>query len=192
MTRLADLLPRNVQPHLGAANGLPEIDVQPVFEIASSLRLRRCRPRPSATPEELAENIAEPKSFAGILRPARAARRLLLPQKFAEIESPEIRPCARAGARPRSIRRNVIRIKPVLVVNFALLIVAQNVIRFLNFLEALFCCFIAWIQIRMVLARKLPVGLANLIRIRAPADTQGFVIILLRCSRHCPITIQLQ
>ncbi len=46
--------------HLRAANRLPEIDIQAVFEIGAALgmSLRACR-QPAAAPKELTENIAE-------------------------------------------------------------------------------------------------------------------------------------
>ena len=56
MAGLARLLPQNVQPYLRSLDGLPEIDIQPVFEIGSALRLNRacfCRA------EKLAEDITK-------------------------------------------------------------------------------------------------------------------------------------
>ena len=171
MAGLARLLPRDVQLHLRPANGLPEIDIQAVFEIGSALA---AEPAPaSAAAEELAEDIAETAAAAGSFRlaPRRSrARRLLLPQKLAEIESAEIRCRAGRLRRPAAIRRNVVRIEAVLIVDLALIVVAQDVVGFLNFLESVFCSLVPGIQIRMIFARKLPVGFADLVRI-APSAT---------------------
>ena len=55
----ADLVARDVQARLGAADGLPEVDVQHVFEIVAFFRLRLLRLPLAAAVEELRKDIAE-------------------------------------------------------------------------------------------------------------------------------------
>ncbi len=66
-----------------------------------------------------------------------------------------------ASGTARAARRNVVGIETVLVVDLALFRVAQNVVGFLNRLEAFFGGLVAWIQVGMVLARQTPVSLAD-------------------------------
>src|SRR5689334_10649879 len=56
VARLACLLPRDIQLHLCAADRLPEIDVQPVLEVRTALRLSRGLARPPPA-EETAEYV---------------------------------------------------------------------------------------------------------------------------------------
>src|SRR5437588_5040386 len=113
MAGLAGLLPQNVHLYLRSFHRLPEIDVQPIFEIGSTLRLVSCLAR--ARPEELAENITEsaPSSFPGVVTSTGStARGLLLAYVLAEIKSTEARSATLAAPRPSAIRRrHVVRIK---------------------------------------------------------------------------------
>ena len=59
--------------------------------------------------------------------------------------------------------RDVVGIETVLIVDLALLGIAQDIVGFLNLLEAILGRFVAGIQIRMILARQLAVGLADLV-----------------------------
>ena len=113
-----------------------------------------------------------PKNWLKMSRkaPAPAPPRLLraaalLIHVIGKIEAAE----SHAGIRmPRSAARmaarwNVVGIEAVLIVDLALLGVAQDVVGFLNFLEALLGGFVAGIQIGMILARQLAIRLANLV-----------------------------
>ena len=55
---LADFLARDVEPDLRPADGLPEIDVEAVFEIRAFFR-SAIRPFFAAVAEKLAENVAK-------------------------------------------------------------------------------------------------------------------------------------
>src|SRR5438552_13599363 len=83
-----------------------------------------------------------------------------------------------AGARgePR------IRIEPLLIVHLAFLRVAQNVVRFLQLLETILGGLVARIEVRVILARKAPVRLPDVVCRRLPVDLEGLVKIL--CGRH--------
>ena len=91
---------------------------------------------------------------------------------------------ARAWPTARTARRNVVGIETVLIVNLALLGIAQDVVGFLDLLEALLGGFIAGIQIRMILARQLAVSLADLVFLGGARHTERFVIILFACGWH--------
>ena len=84
--------------------------------------------------------------------------RKLVPPVAAEIESAEIELHARAGI----FRRHgpaPLGVETELVVRLPLLRIRQNVVRFLDLLEFFFRGFIAGIQVGVILARQLPVGL---------------------------------
>jgi hypothetical protein len=89
-----------------------------------------------------------------------------------------------SGPRSRSLGKAVFRIEAVLVVHLLLLRVAQDVVRFLKLLEAVFRRFVAGVQVGMVLAREPPVGLADVLRAGIAADPESLVIILLLSGRH--------
>ena len=176
--RLTGLLPRDIQAYLRAANRLPEIDVQRVLKVCSALR--RLRALLPATAKKLAENIAEaalrllrrlpPKSCSAGAAPAAFVNSL-------KSNPPKPMPPGSA-ARLTRVRRNVVRVKPKLVVYLALFLIAQDVVRFLNFLEALLGGLIARVQIRVILSRKPPIRLTDIIRICALRHRKCFVIIL--------------
>ena len=72
----------------------------------------------------------------------------------------------------------------MLIIDLALFGIAQDIVGFLNFLEAVFSSLVAWIQVRMVLAGQLPIGLADLVRLGIAGDTEELVIILFRSRRN--------
>src|SRR5262249_6068013 len=90
------------------------------------------------------------------LRTSRAALR----------HSPESARAGRASSRIGFCcsRIDIVGIKAELIVNLALLGIAQNVVSFRNGLELFFCGLVAGIYVRMVLAGKLTKRLANILR----------------------------
>src|SRR6202043_3084384 len=80
--------------------------------------------------------------------------------------------------------RSALGIEAELIVHLPLLGVGENVVGFLNLLEFLFGGFIAGIQVRMIFAGKLSIGLANLFLSGLARPTQQFVIILFGCCCH--------
>ncbi len=91
---------------------------------------------------------------------------------------------ARSWPAARTARRNVVGVETVLIVDLALLGIAQDVVSFLDFLEALLGGFIAGVQIRMILARQLAVRLADLVFFGRARYTERLVIILFACGWH--------
>ena len=73
-------------------------------------------------------------------------------------------PIAAAGCRFRLRRIDLVGVEAELVVDFPLLLVAQNIVGFGDFLELLFGLLVAGIYIGVIFARKLAKGLADLIR----------------------------
>ena len=128
-------MPVDGEPHLRAADGLPEIDVESVFKIGTRFAFRRLCLRGSRTlsPEELLKKVAEPaagrRSSRKSRRPARSAGKVL------KIEAVEIH--LRSGPETTlPTGGDVVGIESVLVVDLSLLRVVQDVVRFLHFLEA--------------------------------------------------------
>ena len=107
---------------------------------------------------------------------ARAAR-----EDVGKIESAEIHVRTALSARlhrPRPAGRHaVFRIEAVLIVHLLLLRIAQNIVGFLNLLEAILGRFIARIQIRMMFAREFAVGFADVVFAGAALDAEGLIVI---------------
>src|SRR4029077_15651664 len=80
--------------------------------------------------------------------------------------------------------RSALGVEAKLIVHLPLFGVGENVVGFLNLLEFLFSGFIAGIQVRMIFAGKLSIGLANLFLSGLARHAQQFVIILFGCCRH--------
>ena len=78
---------------------------------------------------------------------------------------------ARSRTTARTSRGNVIGVKTVLIVDLAFLGIAQDVVGFLNFLEALFGGLIAGVQVGMIFARQPAVRLADLVLFGGPRYT---------------------
>ena len=161
----------------GAADGLPEIDIHYIFQVAALLGLRLSLVRATPAAEKLRENIAEAAAIG-----APPARGLI-----GKIESVEVHSGARIRSAWRWPRESALRIETVLVVHPALLRVAENVVGLLHFLETVFGGLVPRIQIRVVFAREFTVRLADFIRRRFARYAQRFVIFVLGRGGHaCP------
>src|SRR5439155_14128473 len=79
---------------------------------------------------------------------------------------------------------DVVRIKAKLVVNFALLGIAQNVVGFRERLEFFFGCFVSGIDVRVILARKLAKRLADVVHRGGLLYAEDFVIVFFGCGGH--------
>ena len=139
--------------------------------------------RAAAPAEELREDIAEAAAAVSVRASAAAGRRRRCRPKKSEKSKP---PKSMPGCGPCAARRPgagageaVLRIEAELVVHLALLGVAQDVVGFLNVLEALLGGLVPGIQIGMILARELPVRLADLVRGGLARNAQRFVIVVL-------------
>ena len=189
---------RDVQAHHATANGCPERHIDLILEVTP--RFRAFFGSCSAPPAEHArEDVAETTSSAGTSPPTATL------EEIGKIEAPEIKRHsltrashlpARKSAKPASSGWppasiclggrgiDVVRIKPKLVVNLALLRVSQNVVGFGKDLKLFFGTFIPGIDVRMILARKFAKRLANLVRRSRLLHSQCFVIILFSRCRH--------
>ena len=187
MARFACLLARDAQFDLRTADGLPKIDIQSVFEIGSTLGVSGLTGTGrTAAAEKLTENIPEAAGcplffFEARHGPTALLALLLLAEKLGKVKTLKIRAAWGPGTSVPAIGRNVVRIETELVVNLLLVVVAQNVVSFLNLFEAFFGRFIAGVQVWVKLARELAVRLAYLVRVRSTSHSESFVIILFRC-----------
>ncbi len=180
---LANFLTRGIEAHLSAADGLPEVDVEPVFQIRTFLRTAGGFLAAVAA-EELAEDVAKSPSSAASLRAGPGT----MVDVIGKIETAE----THAGLTGRrttlpgawAAGRDVVGIEAVLIVNLALLRFAQDIVRFLHFLETLLSGFVARVQIGMVFARQLAVRFADLVFFGAARHAQRFVIIGFACGWH--------
>src|SRR5260370_1957776 len=147
MARLASIQSRDPKLYHRTAHGIPESDLELVFQVAAGFG-RRFHPGASAsTAEKLAEEIAKARSAA---RRARAA---------AKIKSPKIKVDAGLSvARARSSRParwKVVAVEAVLVVHLPLFGIGEDIVGFLQLLEFFFRGFVPWIHIREILPRQL-------------------------------------
>ncbi len=156
VARVARVEARDGQFLDGAADGVPEVDFDLVFEVAAGLVFGFRAAAPPAA-EKLAEEIA--KTCVAALR-ARAAAKI----KAAKIEIDVFSALLVSG--PGTARRNIVAVKAVLVIHLALFCIGKNVVRFLQLLEFFFGGFVAGIQVGMVLAREFAESSANVFRAR--------------------------
>src|ERR1035437_8876762 len=173
--RAAQIVARDIQAHLRALDGLPEIDVHRVFEVAALFRFRLRLVARAAAPEKLRENVAE-ATARGVRAPARPPGRAR--ESIRKIEAAEIHAGLGATASRTGAREAALRIEANLVVHLALLRIAQHVIGFLHVLETFLGGFVSGIYVGVVLARKSPVSFADLIR-RGFSGTPRFFMVLL-------------
>src|SRR6185436_5504468 len=171
----ARLLARDVQAHLRAFDGLPEIDAQPVLEIVALLRRGRFL---GSLAEPLVEDVlkicaptcAGRSPSSALPGPARKSVR--------KIEASETH--ARTARTRARCRRAVLRIEAVLIVHLLLFLIAQDVVSFLDLFEAILGGLIAGVQVGVMLAGQAPVGFTDFVRSGLAAHPECLVVILLR------------
>jgi hypothetical protein len=154
------------QLHLSAPDGLPEIYVERVLQVASGLGCSWAR---LLAAEKLAEKVAE--AAPGERSPFRFS---LASTTFAVEEIRKIKAAeSHSGARliPSGARATPIGIKSDLVVHLPLFRIAENIVGLLDGLEALLGSLIARIQVGMVFAREPPVGLTDIVLPGVSANT---------------------
>src|SRR5262249_27874575 len=184
-------LTRYVQPHDRTANGVPETNVDLIFKITARLRLHFHGCATTAT-KHAGENISE------------AAAACASTTKIGKIETLEIEgnifraPAAGGRASPKTTgakaptpgisfggrRIDVVRIEAELIVDLALLGIAQNVIGLGNLFELFLGLLVAGIDVRMVFSGQLAKSLAYVLLRSVLFHTQNAVIIFLLCGRH--------
>src|SRR6185369_12338635 len=96
-------------------------------------------------------------------------------------------PAARVGLGCRRI--DVVRVKSQLVVNLALLGIAQDVVRFRDGLELLLGRLVPGIKVRMIFPRELAERLANFFRRRALLYSQLSVIVFVLVRHRSAIIV---
>src|SRR5260221_4762920 len=182
VTGFADLLVTDAQPRLRAADGLPEIDVERVLEVRAALRRGRFF-RLRAPAEKLREQVA--KSTARVRTGRAAGARgprpaLRLSKIVGEVKTRK----AHTGSFVRRAGvggETAVGIEALLIVHLAFLGLAQNVVGFLQLLEAILGRLVARIEIRVIFARKTPVRLPDVVGGCLPVDLKGLLIVLCRC-----------
>src|SRR5215469_10844950 len=203
----ANVLAGDIQTHYSAANRRPERHVHLIFEIAARLRARGSSAGAArASAEDAGEDVTKSAATRGAA-PAPCTFVHVSEIEAAEVESAAGTARARPGSglRPRKSAKpsrsggsparvglggggiDVVGIKAELVVNFALLGIAQNVVGFRDGLEFFFGRFVSGIDIGMIFTRKLTEGFANVFRRGGFLDAENFVIVFFGC-RHFSLT----
>src|SRR5581483_8625158 len=195
----AGVLARDVEAHDAAANGGPERDIDLVLEVRAGFRSLLGGSRAAAVPaKHAAENIAEAATTATGLPAALRAFEEIREIEAAEIEGDALAAgcsglsagntakTSRSGWSATSVGLggcgiDVVGIKAELVVDLALLGIAEDVVRFGDSLEFFFGSFVAGIDVRVIFAREFAEGLADLVRRGVLFYPQNAVIIFL-CS----------
>src|SRR2546429_2086280 len=176
MARLAGIQSGNRKLFHCAAHGIPEIDLDLVFQVATGFVLRLAPRASASTAKKLAEEIAEARSAA---RRARATAKI----KSAKIKV-DVLLLAVAVCSTRPARWKVVTVEPVLVVHLPLLGIGENIVGFLQLLEFFFRGFVAGVQIRVILPRQLAKRRTDISGVGLARHSQQFVIILFCCRRH--------
>ena len=188
----ANVLPADVHPQLGAAYRLPKAYADLVLKICARLwtaaKTRLVAGTASSHSKDVAENIAEAAGAgAPAARPPSAGE--IRKIEAAKIEGDPRCATARtrcppgAAARPSTgislgrCRIDVVGVKTKLVIDLALLGIAQNIIGLGDFLEPLLGFLVPRINVRMVLARQLAESFANFFSRGVLLDAERAVII---------------
>ncbi len=162
VARRAYLERRHADLGLGAAGRILERELQVVAQVGTAIDAVAA---PAALrAEDLAEDVAECVGEA--------------PESFGAAES------ARTRARAEARRRIDTRV-PELIVSGALPGVGQDLVGFLRFLEFIFRAAVVRVAVRMVLHRKLPIGLLDVFVGSVTIDAQYRVVIALRHPVPC-------
>src|SRR5947199_1011783 len=155
MTRLAGVHPRDRKFLHRAAHGVPEIDLELVFQVAARFVLRLSGA--TAPAKKLAEEVTKARSTSC----ARASAKI----KSAKIKIHPGVACAFVSAGITS-RRQILAVEAVLVVHLPLLRVGEHVVGFLDLLEFFLRSFIAGVQVGMVFASQLAKSGADILQAR--------------------------
>ena len=200
------LLPLDFKLRHTAADRCPEIHLHLVLEICPRLWPARLSPATAAAAEHAAKNVLEASAETPTLLRRRVAPGISPTRKARKVKAFEIerrstlpRPGARASAaKTRATRRpaatriglgrgrvDVVRVEPNLVIDLALLVLAQDVVRFGDFLELLLRLLVPGIYVRVIFTRKFAKRLANLIAGRRLLHAKRAVIVFrLLCHEY--------
>src|SRR5271166_1683295 len=189
---------RHAELQLGTLDRLPESDVHLVLEIAARLLLEFLLDASAAAKhrrENIFESAATPSGSttgrAGALgeiieiEPPEVERNLL-----SAASSPILRGAATsAGISLRRRRINVVGVETKLIVDLALLGLAENVIRLGERLELLLRGLVARVHVGMVFARKFAERLADLLRRSRLLHPENRVIVFLVRGCHSVVYV---
>src|SRR5712664_483705 len=159
MAGFAGVQPRDLQLLHPAADRIPKINFDLVFQVAAGFLLRlHGAPAATAAAKELAEKVAE-AACAGTFA-SRAAK-----VESAEVEAHRGFVIASAAGR-RGSWMEIVAVEAVLFVHLPLLGVGEDVVGFRKLLEFFLGGFIAGIEVRMIFAGKFAESVANVLRTR--------------------------
>ncbi len=155
----AGVQPRDLQLLHPAADGIPKINFDLVFQVGAGFLLRpHGAPAASATAKELAEKIAK-AACAGTFA-----------SRTAKIESAEVEVhrgfVIASAALRRGPRIKIVAVEAMLVVHLPLLGVGEDVVGFLKLFEFFLGGLIAGIEVRMIFAGEFAESVANVLRTR--------------------------
>jgi len=176
MARLAGIQSGNRKFFHRAAHGIPEIDLDLVFQVATGFVVRLAPSASASTAKKLAEEIAEARSAA---RRARATAKIKSAKIKVDVLLLTVGVCSTGPARWK-----VVTVEPVLVVHLPLLGIGENIVGFLQLLEFFFRGFVARIQVRVVFPCQFAKRRTDILGARFARHSQQFVIILFRCRWH--------
>src|ERR1022692_2715244 len=182
---VADVVARDIDTRLGAFDGLPEVDIHHVLEVAALFGFDVGGF--VTTAEELREDVAE-TAGAGFMTPAAGGRAARSGRHIGEVETAEIEVGTGLPAASRTTRRartgkTVLGIKAELVVHGTLLGVTEHIVGFLNVLEALLGGLVARVEVGVVFTGELPISFADLLGAGLARYAERFVVVVLG-SRH--------
>src|ERR1035441_729856 len=179
---IANVVAGDIDARLGALDGLPEVDVHDVLEVAALFGFGVGGLAASA--KELRKDVAE-AAGAGVGRSgtmAGAAGRAGIGEiETAKIEMRAVRLASRTALPGGG--STVFGVEAELVVHGTLLGVAEYVVGFLDVLEAVLGGLVTGVEVRVVLTSQLAIGLADLLRVGFARYAEGFVVVVLG-SRH--------
>src|SRR2546427_1284883 len=198
VTIAADIAAGEIQPHDASADRRPERHVHLVFEVGTRLRAF-LRGGAAASAENSGEDVAEtsrastsspaPSSFEqiGEIEPSEVEVRALTAGSGLAVGKPSESTGAGWAATRISLSRrwiNIVRVEAELVVNLALLGIAEYVVSFGEGLKFFFGSFVSGIDVRMIFARKLAECLADVLGGGGLFYAEDFVIVFLGGGCH--------
>ena len=201
VTIAADFQPRDVELQLRAFDGLPEADVHLVFKIGAGLRMLRGLDATAAS-KDVGEDVAKSAACARAASGRTCAFREVVEVEAAEIEGNFLGVGARAacvlcGTTKSACAKtasagigfgcggiDVVGVEAELIVDLALLGIAEDVVGLGDGLEFLFGRLVAGIHVGMIFARKFAEGLADVLRRGRLLHAEGGVVVLLGGCGH--------
>src|SRR5215469_2127029 len=202
----ADILARDVEAHDAAANRRPEWNVYLIFEIGARFGAFLRGRTAAASAKDSRENVAEASASSarrgtlaalgvidevGEIEPAEIEVNAALPARLrasresaGKTSEAACTGCTSACVGFRSGRIDVVRIEADLVVNFALLGIAEDFVGLGDGLELLLRRFVAGVYVGMIFAGELAKGFTDVLGRGELLPTENLVVILFRRGCH--------